>query len=49
VFFEASDYSVYLGWLREATERYGVEIRAYVLMTNHIQLLATAAKIALAR
>jgi putative transposase len=41
VFFEAGDYRAYLGWLKEAAERYGCEIHAYVLMTNHIHLLVT--------
>lgn len=41
VFFEDSDYFAYLDWLKEAAERYQVEIHAYVLMTNHIHLLAT--------
>jgi len=41
VFFEASDYYAYLGWLTEAAERYGCDIHAYVLMTNHIHILAT--------
>jgi putative transposase len=41
VFFEADDYSAYLSWLQEAAERYGCAIHAYVLMTNHIHILAT--------
>jgi len=41
VFFEAEDYSAYLGWLQEASERYRCDIHAYVLMTNHIHILAT--------
>ena len=41
VFFEPDDYSAYLSWLQEAAERYGVEIHAYVLMANHIHILAT--------
>lgn len=31
-----------MNWLDEAARRYGVAIHAYVLMTNHIHLLATA-------
>lgn len=42
VFFADDDYPVYLNWLGEAAERYGVAIHAYVLMTNHIHLLATS-------
>ena len=41
VFYEDGDYSVYLGWLEEAAERYECAIHAYVLMTNHIHILAT--------
>jgi putative transposase len=41
VFFEADDYSAYLGWLQEAALRYGCAIHAYVLMSNHIHILAT--------
>jgi putative transposase len=44
VFFEAGDYQAYLGWLKEAAVRYGCDIHAYVLMTNHVHLLATPAK-----
>lgn len=41
VFFEDGDYQAYLGWLKEAAERYGCSIHAYVLMSNHIHILAT--------
>ncbi len=41
VFFEDSDYQVYLGWLLEAAERYDCDIHAYALMTNHIHILST--------
>ena len=41
VFFEDGDYSAYLGWLGEGAERYECEIHAYVLMTNHVHILAT--------
>lgn len=41
VFFEDADYSAYLGWLKSGVERYHCEIHAYVLMTNHIHILAT--------
>lgn len=43
VFFEDNDYLAYLRWLNEAADRYKVAIHAYVLMTNHIHILATAA------
>ncbi|VAW48711.1 Transposase and inactivated derivatives, partial [hydrothermal vent metagenome] len=41
VFFEDSDYRAYLDWLAEALVRYECAIHAYVLMTNHIHILAT--------
>ncbi len=41
VFFEDEDYRAYLNWLGEASERYACSIHAYVLMTNHIHILAT--------
>ena len=41
VFYEDADYRAYLGWLREAAERYHCAIHAYVLMTNHVHILAT--------
>jgi putative transposase len=40
-FFEQADYTFYLESLREAADRYGCRIHAYVLMTNHIHLLMT--------
>ncbi len=42
VFFEEEDYRKYLTILNEAATKQGVKIHAYVLMTNHIHLLATA-------
>ncbi len=42
VFFEDNDYLAYLRWLKEGAERYKVAVHAYVLMTNHIHILATA-------
>jgi putative transposase len=41
VFFEDADYLAYLGWLKSGAERYHCAIHAYVLMTNHIHILAT--------
>jgi len=43
VFFDIPDYQAYLLWLQEASDRYGCSIHAYVLMTNHIHILATPA------
>jgi len=41
IFVAECDYAVYLGWLKEAAQRYGLLIHAYVLMTNHVHLLVT--------
>jgi putative transposase len=41
MFYDEADYRVYLGRLKEAAEKYQHQIHAYVLMTNHIHLLAT--------
>ena len=35
------DYSVYVGWLKEYSKKYAVDIHAWVLMTNHVHLLCT--------
>ncbi|MGI1678342.1 MAG: transposase [Cellvibrionaceae bacterium] len=40
-FFDDMDYAVYLDKLKEYSQRFCVEIHAYVLMTNHVHLLAT--------
>jgi len=40
-FFREADYLTYLGALGDASAHYGVRIHAYVLMTNHVHLLAT--------
>ncbi|MEL6829162.1 MAG: transposase [Pseudomonadota bacterium] len=41
VFFEYDDYQRYLQTLQDATAQYGCNVHAYVLMTNHVHLLAT--------
>lgn len=41
VFFEDSDYRAYLEWLGEGAARYRCAVHAYVLMTNHVHVLAT--------
>ena len=41
-FFDGSDYSFYLEKLKDYADKYDVEVHAYVLMTNHVHLLATA-------
>ena len=41
VFFGPEDAKAYLAWLAEGAARYGVQVHAYVLMTNHVHLLVT--------
>ncbi|MGH8400106.1 MAG: transposase [Gammaproteobacteria bacterium] len=41
IFADTQDYAVYLEWLREAAKRFRLYIHSYVLMTNHVHLLAT--------
>lgn len=41
IFADDADYRAYLGWLGQAAGEHGVEIHAYVLMTNHVHLLVT--------
>ena len=40
-FYGNDDYSVYLFWLRKSLPLANVSLHAYVLMTNHVHLLAT--------
>lgn len=40
VFFVDDDRRVYLSFLKEQTEKYGLEILGWCLMTNHIHLIA---------
>ena len=42
-FFADEDYRNYLDSVQQGAERYGCDIHAYVLMTNHVHLLATPA------
>jgi putative transposase len=42
-FFAEADYLVYLHWLQRAADMYHVALHAYVLMPNHVHLLATPA------
>lgn len=44
VFADESDFVAYLGWLIEYSQKYGVDIHAWCLMTNHIHLLCTPTK-----
>ena len=43
-FFAVADRQRYLKWLHMAAESYGGIVHAYVLMTNHVHLLATGAE-----
>lgn len=40
-FFVEDDYLIYMDWLGDACRRHGVDVHAYVLMTNHVHLLMT--------
>ncbi len=40
-FGTASDYLVYLAHLRSLSAKYGCDVHAYCLMTNHVHLLVT--------
>jgi putative transposase len=43
VFFADDDFAQYREWLIAAAEANGLAVHAYVLMTNHVHLLATPA------
>jgi putative transposase len=43
-FYADEDYQRYLQDLKEQANKYGCEIHAYVLMTNHVHLLLTPKK-----
>lgn len=43
IFREPDDYIAFLGWLKEAAKQFKVAIHAYVLMPDHVHLLATPA------
>ena len=40
-FASDSDFKAYAHWLFEATSRFGVDVHAWVFMTNHVHLLMT--------
>ena len=40
-FYSDQDYHFYLECIHDACQRYGTQIHAYVLMTNHVHLLIT--------
>jgi len=39
VFFSDNDRRRYLSWLRDYSERYGLDVMGYCLMTNHVHLV----------
>jgi len=41
IFAAEEDYLFFLDCLKDAADRYGSAIHAYVLMTNHVHLLVT--------
>ena len=43
VFFADDDFAQYRDWLIAVAEANGLSVHAYVLMTNHVHLLATPA------
>lgn len=43
IFRDDEDHQRFLGWLKDAARECGVAIHAYVLMPNHVHLLATPA------
>ena len=38
-FGAVADFTADLGWVKEYSKKYGVDIHAWVLMTNHVHLL----------
>lgn len=40
-FYHEDDYLIYLSTLKEQADKYGCQLHAYVLMTNHVHLLLT--------
>ena len=40
-FVADEDYGAYLGWLEEYSDKYKVDVHAWVMMTNHVHLLCT--------
>jgi putative transposase len=41
IFRDQEDYQRFLGWLKESARFYSVAVHSYVLMPNHLHLLAT--------
>ncbi len=40
-FVSSEDHESYVGWLKEYSKKFEVEIHAWVMMTNHVHLLCT--------
>jgi putative transposase len=40
-FASEQDFAAYVGWLKEYSKKFQVDIHAWVLMTNHVHLLCT--------
>lgn len=40
-FVSDEDHRAYVGWLKEYSKKYEVDIHAWVMMTNHVHLLCT--------
>lgn len=40
-FASEDDFIAYVHWLTEYAQQFGVKVHAWVLMTNHVHLLAT--------
>ncbi len=43
-FFAEEDYRAYFDWLADAAKKYNCHIYAYVLMINHVHLLASTSR-----
>jgi len=41
IFADESDFKVFASWLKEYSEKFGVAVHAWCLMTNHVHLLCT--------
>jgi putative transposase len=44
IFYAEADYQFYLDKLKQACDKHGCDLHAYVLMTNHVHLLITPHK-----
>lgn len=43
IFANRDDMKAYIAWLKQYSQKYGVAIHAWVLMTNHVHILCTPA------